>query len=119
MRLVHLLAVAGLFTGSVLAQQIYAVDDEGISPPIRVRLVIAYYPEAAKAARIEGNVVMLGVVQTDGTVGEIEVIQSLDTQYGLDREAVKALSQWEFEPATKDGKPVAVRMKFTTRFALD
>jgi TonB family protein len=46
------------------------------------------------------------------------VVQSLDSEYGLDDEAVKALKQWEFEPGTKDGAPVAVRVDVEMTFKL-
>ena len=117
MRLTFVAAVFTLFAGSLPAQEIYTLGD-GVSPPTRVKLVRAYYTEAARAAKIEGNVIMRAVVHTDGRVGDVEVTQSLDSRYGLDQEAVNALRQWEFTPATKDGKPVAVRMTFTTRFTL-
>jgi len=117
MRLTLVVAVSTLFAGCLLAQKTYTLGD-GVSPPTRVKLVRAYYTEPAKAAKIEGDVVMRAVVHANGTVGEVKVTQSLDSRYGLDREAVKALRQWEFTPAKKDGKPVAVKMTFTTRFTL-
>ena len=50
------------------------------------------------------------LVQQDGNVGEITVVRSLDSMYGLDEQAIAALKQWKFEPGTKQGKPVAVRV---------
>ena len=61
---------------------------------------------------------MTAVVRTDGTPGDIEVTKSLDTEYGLDKQAVAALSQWRFEPGLKDGKPVPVRVTVEMRFTL-
>jgi len=42
----------------------------------------------------------------------------LDTQHGLDDEAVKALKQWRFSPGTKDGKPVPVVVELEMTFTL-
>ena len=36
--------------------------------------------------------------------------RSLDTVHGLDNEAVKTVKLWRFQPGTKDGKPVPVRV---------
>jgi TonB family protein len=54
----------------------------------------------------------------DGTVGEVNVIRSLDTTYGLDASAVFAAKQWRFNPGMKDGVPVAVRVTIEMTFTL-
>ncbi len=74
-----------------------------------------YTPEA-KAAHIEGKVVLKIVVGEDGTVHDIRVVQSLDE--GLDRNAVAAVSTWLFEPAKEDGKPVTVEASVDINFKL-
>jgi TonB family protein len=56
------------------------------------------------------------VVNTDGTIGDVEVTTSLDA--GLDQEAIKAVKQWRFEPGTKDGKPVPVLITLEMTFTL-
>ena len=58
---------------------------------------------------------MEAVVQTDGTVGEVRVVRSLDQKFGLDDEAVKAVKQWRFVPGQKDGVavPVVVEIEMT------
>jgi TonB family protein len=45
-------------------------------------------------------------------------VQSLDTRYGLDEAAVRAASQWRFEPGRRDGKPVPVLITVEMTFAL-
>jgi TonB family protein len=68
--------------------------------------------------RIEGNVGLEAVVKSDGKVGEVKVVQSLDKFYGLDDNAVQAMKQWEFKPGMKDGKAVAVRIHVDMTFTL-
>lgn len=76
-----------------------------------------YTPEAMRA-KIDGEVVLEAVVLETGRVGEVEVTKSLDTTYGLDEEAVKALKQWRFEPGRRDGKPVSVLVTVWMTFTL-
>jgi TonB family protein len=37
---------------------------------------------------------------------------------GLDQKAVEAVRKWKFEPAMKDGKPVAVQISVEVNFRL-
>jgi TonB family protein len=97
-----------------------AVDgkDPGVTLPKVVSEVKAKYTPEAMQAKIQGTVMMNAVVRTDGTAGDIEITKSLDAKYGLDKQAVAALSQWRFEPGLKDGKPVPVRVTVEMRFTL-
>ena len=61
---------------------------------------------------------MTVVVLSDGTVGEVTVLRSLDTTFGLDGQAVLAAKQWVFNPGMKDGLPVAVRVTIEMTFTL-
>ena len=88
----------------------------GVTLPKVISEVKPQYTPEAMQARIEGTVIMTAVVRTDGTPGDIEITESLDTEYGLDKQAVAALSQWRFEPGLKDGKPVPVRITIEMRF---
>ena len=99
------------------APQVYRPGG-GVKPPRLVSEVKPNYTREAMEARIQGNVRLEAVVLTTGEVGDVEVTQSLDTVYGLDDEAVKAISQWRFEPGTKDGKAVAVRVEVEMTFKL-
>jgi TonB family protein len=58
-------------------------------------------------AKIDGTVTVEAVVNTDGTVARARVVKSLDKLYGLDEEALNAVSQWTFEPDSGkcDGLP--------------
>ena len=90
----------------------------GVSLPVVVKQVAPQYTQEAKDARIEGTVLLECVVLADGTIGDVSVKRSLDSRLGLDREAVTAMKQWLFNPGTKDGKPVAVRVQIESTFTL-
>ena len=76
------------------------------------------YTRAALDAHIEGVVLVECVVREDGSVTDASVARSLDQKYGLDEEAIKAAKQWKFEPGTKDGKSVPVRISIELTFKL-
>ena len=88
----------------------------GVSVPVLIKEVKPKYTPEAKKAKIQGVVTLEGVVNTDGTIGDVEVTTSLDA--GLDQEAIKAVKQWRFEPGTKDGKPVPVLITLEMTFTL-
>jgi TonB family protein len=58
------------------------------------------------------------VVLPSGLVGDVRVVKSLDQEYGLDNQAVEAMRQYEFEPGTREGKPVAVEITVEFTFTL-
>jgi protein TonB len=76
------------------------------------------YTPAAMQASIEGSVLLEVVVQKDGRSGAVTVVDSLDSTYGLDREAVKALGLWRWTPGTVDGQPTDVAVTVEMRFTL-
>jgi TonB family protein len=100
------------------AQQVVDSQDQGVTLPKPISEVKPQYTPEAVQARIEGTLMMTAVVRTDGMPVDIEITKSLDTRYGLDKQAVAALSQWRFEPGRKDGKPVPVLVTVETRFKL-
>ena len=118
------LFVALLFTFAAAAGAAGAQDStiytpgNGVSLPQVTRQVRAEYTQEAKDNRIAGRVGLTVVVLSDGKVGDVTVTESLDSIYGLDRNAVSAMKQWEFTPGVKDGKAVAVRIYVEMTFTL-
>jgi len=72
-------------------------SDVTIPPKLRHQVAPKYTHDAMQA-KIEGTVTVEIVVGTDGHVMRQRVTKSLDKVYGLDMEALKAVSQWTFEP---------------------
>jgi TonB family protein len=92
--------------------------DAGVTLPQVVKEVKPVYTPEAMRARIQGTVWLTVVVLASGDVGDVSVSQSLDTEHGLDQQAVNAASQWKFTPATREGKPVAVEITIEMTFTL-
>lgn len=76
-----------------------------------------YTPEAMQA-KVEGSVLLEAVVLTDGSVGDVTIVQSLDPTYGLDQQAIDAVKLWTFQPGTRNGEPVRVVVQMQMTFTL-
>jgi protein TonB len=114
-------ALFGFVMAMVLSAGVFGEGQEtvyepgsGVTLPKVVKEVRAQYPTTD--TRVQGTVTMKCVVQRDGKVGDVTVVQSLDPR--LDDAAVAALKQWEFEPGTRNGMPVAVRVSVEMTFTL-
>jgi len=116
--IVAAIVLAAASSAARAQETIYRAGDPGVTLPKLVRSVGPHYTSEAMRARIEGKVGLEATVTTEGTVEDIQVVRSLDKLYGLDDSAVNAAKQWRFEPGTKDGKPVAVRVTIDMAFTM-
>ena len=74
------------------------------------------YPQAAVEKRIRGKVVLTFIVEKDGSVSNVNVVQGVDPL--LDNEAVKAISESpKWTPGLQRGQPVRVRFLIPLSFA--
>ena len=78
--------------------------------------VLPQYPALARAARVEGVVILEAVIRSDGSVGAIQVLRPL--RLGCTEAAIDALRQWRFRPGTLQGVAVDVYLTLTVNFAL-
>ena len=85
----------------------------GITPPRVVRKVSPHY-SGSKGVRVAGTVTIALVVTSQGLPKDPQVVKSLDKD--VDQSALDAVRQWRFDPAKKDGKPVAVRIALELDF---
>jgi periplasmic protein TonB len=90
----------------------------GVETPRLLREVKPQYTAQAMRAKIQGEVLLECIVQPDGSIGNIRVVRSLDSAFGLDQEAIKAARQWRFQPGTKEGRPVPVLVTIAIAFTL-
>ena len=88
----------------------------GVSAPSIIYRLEPSYSEEARAAKIQGSVLLNVVVRPDGTAGSISVLRSLEPT--LDAKAIEAVSRWKFKPGMKDGSAVAVQATIEVSFHL-
>jgi periplasmic protein TonB len=90
----------------------------GVSSPIVVFEKRPAYTADAMRARIQGAAWVAAIVMPDGSVGGAHIVRSLDSTFGLDEEAIKAVKQWRFQPGTRLGKPVPVEIVVEVTFTM-
>ncbi len=92
----------------------------GVSNPIPIEEyhIQPEYPELARQARLEGNVLMQVVIEKDGTVSEPKILRVDKPNLGFEAAAQEAVLQWRYEPAKQNGKPVAVFLTVNVQFSL-
>ena len=82
------------------------VTSADLAGPVTLKKVDPKYPQALVAERVEGEVILYAVIRRDGTVDSVQLVRGVDEQ--LDANAMSALTQWKFRPATKQGDPIEV-----------
>jgi TonB family protein len=83
------------------AARVTSSDLEGPAP---LKKSDPKYPPTLINEHVEGEVVLYAVIRADGSVDSVELVRGLDEQ--LDANAMSALSQWKFRPASRQGTPV-------------
>lgn len=85
------------------------------------------YTQAARYAGLQGTTILLAVITSEGVPTAISIQRSLGAGlsdkvrplgHQLDQRAVEAVSQWKFDPATFQGKPVPVVINVEVNFKL-
>ncbi len=84
------------------------------TPPRVARVVKPTYPPLALQARVGGIVLLRVLVSEKGLPEEISVVR--DGRAGLTEAAVRAVREWTFDPAVKDGVPVKTWMSVPIPF---
>jgi periplasmic protein TonB len=75
------------------------------------------YPSQAKRRRIEGVVIIEADIDAKGEIVDTRVVK--EEGFGFEEAAIEMLMGSLFSPAIIDGRPVAVRMRFTIEFRLN
>jgi protein TonB len=88
----------------------------GVTAPRALSAPNPEYDDIARLAQYQGTVSLWVVVDREGNVASIRI--NGPAGLGLDEKSVEAVNTWKFQPATKDGEPVAVQVNIETNFRL-
>jgi periplasmic protein TonB len=86
-----------------------------ILPPTKIRDAAPTYPAIARAARVQGVVIIEATIGVNGKVQDARILRSIPL---LDAAALDAVRQWEYTPTRLNGTPVAIVMTVTVNFRL-
>lgn len=114
------IASAGVLAGIILTSTFVRASQEPVAPPQQevekqptadydtppqpVRITKPVYPSEAFKKRVEGTVLLEILIDAEGHVARARVLQSVPE---LDEAALECVKEWQFNPARKEGKPVA------------
>src|SRR4051812_10913852 len=86
-----------------------------VRQPTKVADVKPAYPDDARAAGVQGVVIIEALIDDAGSVANARVLRSVPA---LDQAALGAVSRWRFTPTDVNGRPAGVIMTVTVNFTL-
>jgi TonB family protein len=84
------------------------------TPPKFLKGYAPFFPATEAKRRHWGYALVEFSVTTDGTTTDIRAITA--TAYSFAEKAMKAVQNWRFAPARKNGQPVVIRMRMPFTF---
>jgi TonB family protein len=108
---------AGWFEFKAALDQLQPIRIGGeIKAPIKIRDVKPAYPAEARAAGVQGVVIVEAIVGTDGQIVEARILRSIPV---FDDAALSAVKQWKFMPVLQNGTAIPALMTVTVNFMLE
>jgi protein TonB len=86
-----------------------------VKPPRAIAMPAPVYPEIARAARIQGDVVVDAVIDTNGNIVQMKLVSGHPLLVGA---AMEALRRWKYEPTYLDEQPVSIELNVTIHFSM-
>lgn len=84
--------------------------------PVVISEVRPTYPKEAKDQQLEGSVALDVLIDDQGLVRQVKVIEGAEI---FKAGALEAMRKFKFKPAKVDGKSVAVRIRYVLNFRLE
>src|SRR5271166_5672325 len=88
---------------------------QGVSQGLLIRQVKPVYPQLARAARIQGTVVLQALISKDGSIENLHLVSGHPM---LAPAAIDAVKQWKYKPYFLNGEPVEVETTINVNFTL-
>jgi protein TonB len=113
--------VMGSFFGSGNAPKVQAAAPKkvnisaGVAVGMLIQKITPNYPPIAKAARVQGTVVLQATISKGGTIENLKVVSGPAM---LQQAAVEAVRQWRYRPYLLNNEPVEVETTVNVIFTL-
>lgn len=101
--------------GALPGNEIFHIGGD-VAAPVPVYTPEPEFSDKARQAGVGGTVVLGVIVDNTGKVSKVWVTSPLGM--GLDENAADKVRTWRFQPALRQGQPVAVNMKIEVSFNL-
>jgi protein TonB len=88
---------------------------QGVTRGLLIQKVEPQYPPLARAARVQGDVVLSAVIDTNGQITNLQLVSGHPM---LVPAAIAAVKQWRYKPYLLNGQPVEVETTITVIFSL-
>lgn len=86
-----------------------------VKPPVPLSTPQPNHPPVAKAAHVDGLVVIDAIIDEEGNVVQAKVVEGPPL---LVAAALDAVARWKYEPTCLNGQTVAIRTEIQVRFRL-
>jgi TonB family protein len=87
----------------------------GVSTGLLIKKVAPKYPEVAKQAGVQGQVVLQAEIDKNGDIRTLTLVSGHPL---LVPAAIEAVKQWKYKPYTLEGRPVAVETQIIVNYTL-
>lgn len=115
MKMKSLLIFCVLFTATAIAQN-HEIQKPMPEGGIKALYQNVVYPEKAKEAGVQGQVIVEAVIDVRGNVADTKIIKSVSKE--LDNAAVNAIVKTKFKPGLQNNKPVRAKVVIPISFRL-
>lgn len=88
---------------------------QGVTKGLLIHRVEPVYPPLARAARVQGDVVLKAIIDKNGDIQDLQLISGHPM---LVPGAIAAVKQWRYKPYLLNGQPVEVETTITVIFTL-
>ena len=88
---------------------------QGVTRGLLIQKIEPQYPPLARAARVQGDVVLSAVIDTNGQITNLQLVSGHPM---LVPAAIAAVKQWRYKPYLLNGQPVEVETTITVIFSL-
>ncbi len=88
---------------------------QGVTKGLLIHRVEPVYPPLARAARVQGEVILTAIIDTNGAIKNLQLVSGHPM---LVPAAISAVQQWRYKPYLLNGQPVEVETTITVIFSL-